>query len=925
MHAINNAPLGFKNLLGTRVHLFTHQVDTVVRALSDNPCRLMLADEVGLGKTIEALAIIKGLLDKKPKLRSLIVVPDTLIYQWQTEISFKFWQNAPIWGIDEIDDPQILLVSTKALHNDYDKISKLHKWDMCVVDETHKLLNNQIQYDIVLNMCKSTDNVLLLSATPILHREQEYYKLLTLLNPARFEHIAPELFNNLLFKQKGIQDIVFNLMRDLPDYIKYNLHDEFVDNLNQINEEINDDKINELISGIKYESDDFGLSQVKLILSYIAEFYQIERGIIRHRRAEIESSDIKRKLLKIPYSMAGSDVGFYEQNTYDSVLELASDLCLDKSNIAIAKDLLSAVTSSPFAVNEVLNKYKQFLKDKEISSLISNNKNWLYAYENEINRILEVSDDIDNFYSKFAKIVDYIDQEDIECNKKFLIFTGFISTAVKLEECFKRFFGEDSTCSFHSGKTPEEMQDAATQFQNDQNYRFMICDESGGEGRNFQLADYIIHCDLPWSPATLEQRIGRLDRIGRKNGKDVLSLVVFSEQSIENDLFNIYDKGLNVFNKSLCGMEIAFEQIHNTIEDSLIRDINFGLSSCLSEIMSFAEQINEEIEKERYYDIARQLDIDLQEKLKNIISHFTDNNGEELMNTMMAWPHMAGFKGITVSDVFKDGSKVVSINTSDLSLASMENTLYFPPRMDEIIRRSKYKNDIRGTFSREDAVKHENLTFFAPFNPFFDSITTNAEECYKGRSVAFKYSNCEFEWMGLILTWNIKFNPQELFSKKLSPDLITLINRFLPSEQLVFSQGFNQEHNEINVQNIIDEIDKFKYKKPIHLGKRQGGYINQFKKVFPQEIWRDYVKNTYKLSKKFVSEQANIMIEADNARNELERILTANHAREVFYGYTDENLLLKGLDEIDALMYGLENPILDLDSIAFVILDKNEI
>jgi ATP-dependent helicase HepA len=136
-------------------------VDTIVRALSEMPCRLMLADEVGLGKTIEAMAIIKGMLDKQPDLNSLIIVPDTLLYQWQTEISFKFWYDAPIWNVDELDDSQILIVSYADIIKDYDKISKLKSWDICVVDETHRLINNNSLYNNVLDLCKKTENLLL--------------------------------------------------------------------------------------------------------------------------------------------------------------------------------------------------------------------------------------------------------------------------------------------------------------------------------------------------------------------------------------------------------------------------------------------------------------------------------------------------------------------------------------------------------------------------------------------------------------------------------------------------------------------------------------------------------------------------------------------------------------------------------------------
>jgi len=289
---------------------------------------------------------------------------------------------------------------------------------------------------------------------------------------------------------------------------------------------------------------------------------------------------------------------------------------------------------------------------------------------------------------------------------------------------------------------------------------------------------------------------------------------------------------------------------------------------------------------------------------------------------MLAWPHMAGFRGISVTNALKDGSKVVSIDTSKLNESSMENTLYFPPRMDEIVRRSKYKNDIRGTFSRSAAVKHENLTFFAPFNPLFDSITTNAEECYKGRSVAFKYVGCELQWAGLVQTWSIKYNPIMLYKKGFSPDLITLISRYLPSEQILFTNSINPKHDGIDSIEIVDQIESFGQKKPIHLGKRDNGAIDNFKKYFPAEKWQSFIKSSYSKGRRYATEQTKLFTEIENARKELERILTANNARELFYGYKDKNALLKGNDEIDALMYGLENLIIELDSMAFVILDK---
>lgn len=921
MNIIDNSPSGFKNLLGTRVHLFTHQFDTVMRALADNPCRLMLADEVGLGKTIEALSIIKGKKDSKPKLRSLIIVPESLIHQWQAEMSFKFWMDVPIWDKYSSKDESTVLISLEDYQYFYDEIINLPDFDICIIDETHKLLNNDNLYSKILRLCKSVENILLLSATPILNRHEEYKKLLTLLNPYRFESMISSDFNNLLSKQRNIVDIVYDLLSDLEDYIDADLFDNYKESLLEINDKINDPKLAELINNMDSAAEDKGLQIVKIALAYISEFYQIERGIIRHRRIEVPGADIKRELIEVPYEMAGSDIDVYEENCYNAVLDFADMLIEKKNNVNLAKLLLSAASSSPYALLDLINSNRFGSEIQYIEEYVLK---WKKSVDKEISNIKNVSDDIDNYHSKFSKIIDYIDQDDVLMNKKYLIFTGFTATAKELEKCFLNFFGEKTTCAFLKDMEPQEMHNSASLFQNNSSYRFMICDESGGEGRNFQIADFIIHFDLPWTPAVLEQRIGRLDRIGRDINKKVTSVVFYSSDSIENHLFNVYSKGLGIFNESLCGMEITFEDIQKTIENALIQDIRFGLSKIVNEIKEYTEKMNEEVDKERYFDKSRQLDLNLHKEIEELINHFTNNDGKELMNTMLAWPALAGFKGVESEDAFNDGGQVISIDVTKMSIKAMKNAVYFPPRMDEIIKRSKYKNDIRGTFSRDTAIKHEDLTFFAPFNTFFDSITNNAEECYKGRSVAFKYKECDIEYVGLLFTWNIKYNPLEIYKKNYTPDMIGLIKKYITRDQFVFSIPYSKKYCEISHFQIIDEIDKQYYRNPIHLGKRDNKMINKFKERFPKENWMKYLSNSYKKAYKEVKLNAQELINLGEAKNELEKILIANKAREIFYEYSNNNSIIKNTDEIQSLLWGLENPIIELDSVAFVILEKKE-
>ncbi|MEI6820550.1 MAG: SNF2-related protein [Bacteroidota bacterium] len=933
LNMIDNAPYGFKNLLGTRVHLFSHQIDTIIRALSENPCRLMLADEVGLGKTIEACSIVKCKIDKSPKTKVIFIIPDTLIYQWQTELSFKFWFNIPIWGVDEISEPKLLIVSTSDFVKNEKTIKRLANWDMCVVDETHKLLNNNNLYTSVYNFSGDVKELLLLSATPILQREDEYYRLLKILNPKRFDTINLTQFTNLMEKQRKIRDLVYDMMKDLSDYNEYNLSGDFINKLRKINQEICDEKLSVLIMNIDGDSDDKGIKYARLSLAYIAEFYQLEKNIIRHRRTEIENENTTRKLIMKPYQMRGADVDFNEENCSSKVLDyvdyiFSSHLEPKHELFEYAKKILSAFFSSPYALEVVLKErsnIKSELLDNEndyLENIKLLNIKWKRATNQEISNIKDVSDEIESFYSRFANVIDFIDQEDLEKNKKYIIFTTFTETALKLEECFESFFGTNSTSSFHSNKTREAMQESATIFQNDDLCRFIICDESGGEGRNFQIADYIIHFDLPWSPALIEQRIGRLDRIGRELGKDVISIVFFTENTIENDLFSIYSNGLNMFDESLCGMEIIFEELNDLITNSFISDAKFGLGKLLGNVKEFYNKMKSEVERERYFDLARQLDPFLQKKLNELIIKFTENDGKRLMDTMLIWPSMAGFENVTVTNAYKDGYKIIKVDTTQLNARSMFNSLYFPPRMDELISRARYKNDIWGTFSRAAAIKHENLGFFAPFNPFFDSITRNAEECYKGRCCAFLYSNCEIEWIGLITTWNINYNPIKLIEKGYPLEIYTLISRFIYNKQVINTAPLNIKWDSISEYNILRQLEEVTHKRPMHLGKRENGMINAFKNKYPKVNWEKYVKAAYKTGKGIAAEQAKIFTDITRAREELDNQFNSKKAREIFYGINDINTYCLTQDIIEALIYGLTNPIIELDSIAFTVFKK---
>ena len=917
MQNIENAPFGFETLLGSRTYLFNHQVDTIIRALTTKDCKYMLADEVGLGKTIEACTIIKGLMMKYGNIKTLLIVPDSLIYQWQNELYSKFWIEAPIIGKDKVVvGSNIFLISQEFLDKfglpyslNFDKI------DVLLVDETHRLLFNDNLYKRVLDLSKKSHHILLLSATPITKMTNEYHKLLILLNPERYQTMSSGDFEILLNKQNEIRNIVYDLMQDLPDYIDYDLYDDFVDYLSRISDMINDNKFKEIVEKINHSAEDKGCSQVKLALAYLSEFYQIDQSIIRHRRKEIQEETNKRIGKLFSYQMKASDEGKHEYELYENVISFLEYCAGHKQKEFFetkALNLLTATFSSPEAVLSVIKDLNNGLSLEELN-MLSSIETLTKLCSNEVN---------DNeLRDREQNLIDYLETSK---NNKVLIFTGYAETAERLELAINKFYNSKVAVSFNKNKSREKSQEAVDIFQNDETCKFMICDETGGEGRNFQIADEIIHYDLPLSTFVLEQRIGRLDRIGRKADKDIISVAIVSDNTIELDLFNLFDKGLNIFNESMCGMEIVFQQIQEKIKNALFYDVRNGLSKIVEELQQTMIQMKEEVDRERYFDLAKQFDNNKMEIYNNLIGYFSENDGEIMINTMISWAKMAGFLGIHLDNKYQD-DLVFSIDTDtrrSFNIQCAKNSFYFPPRMDDIVKRSKFKDCIYGTFSRDTALKHENLSFFAPGNSLYDGIVTNAIRSYKGRCVALRKSG-DINVKAYKMIFNVRFSVKPLIEKNISVSMVNYIKQYITTSQI--SVYYDISNNSlISDYGIIEEIEKaINAKSSKHLGKRDNHAIDKFVLEHKKEDWSVLLQNVWKLSKEYSKERALLCVKYDYALSQLENKFNSMMARKIYFNEED---LFKdfNLETLEVLKLILKNPITELDSISYVEVVKEE-
>ncbi|WP_149847123.1 SNF2-related protein [Paenibacillus sp. 37] len=937
LHTLRNATFGFETLIGSRVFLMEHQIDTIVRAISEDPCRFMLADEVGLGKTIEAAVIMKGLQKRLGQIRMLLIVPESLLYQWRNEMSYKFWTDFEVYDgkAEQLHKSMLLFPLEKVNSRDGQQLLR-REWDLCIVDETHRLLTMEAEYDCIYKLSQVVPHLLLLSATPIQSRQVEFLRLVRLLDPQKYSQMTEAQFGQLLEKQDFLRRKVHRMMQDLSDYYEEELADDFKEDLDDIAESLGDSNFQQLVDSIDTRSEDKGLSQVELALAYLGEHYQIERKILRHRRKQIESYLGDRTLYENTYVMKGADEQYHESDAYDALIDYLEFIKEASSGLNVRdyqRWLLSAMFSSPWALEAAIairkdvitNKIhgkgdgigQQFpLQDGEeyyLDSLKANTARWRQATETELKRVKECYDDPELIQGRLMKVMDHILQETV--NEKVVIFSSWTETLLPLEKALADHFSINAVRGFYTGMTDKELQSTVDDFQNDPDCRFLLCDPLGGEGRNFQMADRIIHIDIPWNPSELEQRIGRLDRIGRKG--NVLSVVMYSEGTIEEQLFQIWRDGLQIFNESLSGIEIAIHDIQSEMTLALNQDLRYGLQNVLPSMNDMLVKMRERVQEERYFDMARQLDRHVQEQLSHLITKFDAGGGVKLAETMMKWANMTGLYGNPI-----ERGQVVIFDQHKAVAKSMVRTLLLLPDNSELLDKAGRVGQIRGTFMREVAVAREKLSFFAPGNSMFDAIVNNAQETDWGRSTALELSHPDLDWEGIVYTWSVSLNPNYLLALD------------EPLEHLVHSQGYTPLEHFITAETLVPGQDERvsdvlntlsgTLKKVNHLGKREGNKVKEFMQQFPSDIWSELIRRTSEQSKQKFEQYVAQRVDVSRAEDDFGHRLNAMRAANLYFGQEKHSDAAIGrLSSIyQALLEGLRDPVMRLESMAYVRLVK---
>lgn len=788
------AGLGIRALIGSRIDLMPHQAYVAGVVMLDHRRRYILADEVGLGKTIEAGIIIHDLLATNPDARVLVICPGSLSQQWLAELYSKFARHvfsmpelssAPETPISSLS--KIILSYSGALANGSEL--KANAWDIVVVDEAHHLLDSEPLYDLVTDISRACGSILLLSALPAQHRVDEYCQLLTLLDPSVNKFTTPaakKRFGELYARQQRIGLVLDWVARHIEDVESGEMEPpHLLGKLNELTEMpvLKDDKqLRRMLGTIKKLGPGFR-SDVHAIMHHIGDAYRINRRILKNRRSRLVRSgeivETRRALEIIPYEASQFEFDA-RKRVHDLIFSLRDKNVADDVLHPLSRHLLQA-SITPESLLRVLRFGEEIAKSAdesgEFSAIVlpdtAGYSNWAENLKalwslvvsklgrGSLRSAIAAADlwlTEGNGSKRGARLVSYLtDLHRDNPETKVLIFAGFPSQAADLRQLLTLNFGQVSVASFIADMKDSRKDDEVRRVKKDRHCWVLVSDESGGEGRNFQFFDKLVHFDLPWSSSKIEQRIGRLDRIGRVN-PDVTSGVLVSTDTEDEAYLNILDQGLGIFRRSISGLEFAIRDVESNIMASYIKDATEGLLPLIGQIAETADRERAEDENLELLDEAS-FERNAAMEFRGAISNPAREKSLE-QSFIKYLKHVAGGKAVVPGKdpEFADG--VFQLFPDDMPKNGGTG---------ELAR--------TGTFQRPIAQERPHIDFFAPSHPFYDELVYHVERQMIGRTYAIECVGSGEAWSGFETMWKIR--PPQI-EAELSKDFRNAVGRIFP-------------------------------------------------------------------------------------------------------------------------------------------------
>ncbi|MCT4714900.1 RNA polymerase-associated protein RapA [Enterobacteriaceae bacterium H18W14] len=511
----------WSGLRGMRTSLIPHQLNIAHDVGRRHAPRVLLADEVGLGKTIEAGMILHQQLLAGSAERVLIVVPETLQHQWLVEMLRRFNLRFSLFDDEryaeaqhDSDNPfeteQLVICSLDFVRRSKQRLEHLcdAEWDLMVVDEAHHLVWSEDapsrEYQAIEQLAERVPGVLLLTATPEQLGMESHFARLRLLDPDRFHD-----FEQFVEEQQNYRPVADAVALLLAGNHLTN------DRLNAISELIGEQDIEPLLQTANSNREGSDAARQELI-SMLMDRHGTSRVLFRNTRNGVKGFP-KRELhtLRLPLP-----------TQYQTAIKVSGIMSARKSVEDRARDMLY-----PEQI------YQEFEGDSGT---------WW------------------NFDPRVEWLMGYLTSHR---SQKVLVICAKAATALQLEQVLREREGIRAAV-FHEGMSIIERDRAAAWFaEEDTGAQVLLCSEIGSEGRNFQFASQLVMFDLPFNPDLLEQRIGRLDRIGQAH--DIQIHVPYLEKTAQAVLVQWYHEGLDAFEHTCPTGRAIYDNVYTQLIEYL--------------------------------------------------------------------------------------------------------------------------------------------------------------------------------------------------------------------------------------------------------------------------------------------------------------------------------------------------------------------
>ncbi|MEP6483734.1 MAG: RNA polymerase-associated protein RapA [Rudaea sp.] len=557
-------------LMSSRIDLLPHQLRVAEIATSRRPPRVLLADEVGLGKTIEAGMILARLLATGRASRVMILLPEALIYQWYVELLRRFNLSFAIFdeercesietsadGRNPFEDEQLVICDIVFLRDSAKRREQALSatWDLAIVDEAHHLAwtpdSASADYTLVERFAAQTSGLILLTATPEQLGRSGHFARLRLLDPVRYDDL--DRFTNESDRYVRLSGIVEKLQR--AQALDANDRQE-------LSERLGDDaELRNALDNYDTQND----AHREAILGALIDRHGTGRVMFRNRRESVGGFSKRVPMLT----------------------ESDGSMLSDDQRQRLLAEFLSDV-QTPAASLQL-----DYAEDPRLA--------WL------------------------------IDVLETHATEKFFLTCRTKDKVLALEEALRTRSGV-KIARFHEAMTLVQRDRNAAFFAEKDGARLLLCAEIGSEGRNFQFAHNVILWDLPLDPDLLEQRIGRLDRIGQRH--DIAVRAIAFTGTAQHMLMHWYRDGLDAFRSSPADGRELFKRFGDRLVELAVDHAQGGeepdveTDALIAETRAAHEELSTLIRngRDRLLELAGQRDVGADRLRASLVA--SDGNSE---------------------------------------------------------------------------------------------------------------------------------------------------------------------------------------------------------------------------------------------------------------------------------------------------------